>query len=67
MGSNALETSILRARLPPKDFLSRTFTALEAKAIQSLIFLPLTKPLCSLDIIDGRITDNLSARTLGII
>jgi len=65
--SKAFDTSILCARLPPKLLLSRRLTASEAKAMQSLMFLPLMKPLCSLEMRFGRITDNLSAKIFEMI
>jgi len=65
--SKAFETSILRAKLPQKLFLSKTLIASEAKAMKSFIFLPLIKPLCSFETIFGRIFYNISASTLEMI
>jgi hypothetical protein len=61
MVSNALVTSILKARFPPKHFLSSKFIASEVKAMQSLMFLPFMNPLCYVDTMFGRIVANLSA------
>jgi hypothetical protein len=65
--SKAFEISILRAKFPPKAFLGNKLTALEAKQTQSFMFLPLTNPLCSLEIIEGKIWANLSANTFEMI
>lgn len=59
--------SIFIAKFPPKHFLSSTLTASEAKAIQSLMFLPLMKPFCSLDMVSGKILAYLSASTFVMI
>jgi len=65
--SNAFETSIFIAILPPKLLLSRTFIASDANIMQSLIFLPLMNPFCTTKMMFGKILANLSARTLDII
>lgn len=55
----ALEMSILKAKLPPKDFLWSKLMASDAKHMQSLILLLCTNPFYSFEIMEGKICANM--------
>jgi hypothetical protein len=65
--SKGFTISIFKAKLPPKDLLCKRLVASDAIQRQSLMFLSWTKPLCSSEIIEGRIEVNLSAMIFDIM
>lgn len=62
-----LKMLTFKAMFPPWDFMWRKFMASEAKPVRTRIFLPLKKPLCSLEIMRGIMSTSLFAITLEII
>jgi hypothetical protein len=64
--SKAFAISTLIARFPPKLFFLRTLMASDVRQMQSLMLLPLMKPLCWTEVIAGMTQANLSARIFEI-
>lgn len=55
------------AKFPPIDFLLSKLVASKARKIQSLIFPPWMKPLCSSEVMKGIKVANFSSKSLEII